>query len=87
MNDKSIVRTTNFLGQIAIPKETLKMLHIKNGDPIEIYSEENKLILKKYSRKCIFCEGSENLSKFKNKYICAACKEKIREKFVVYSLS
>ncbi len=50
MKATGIVRRVDELGRIVIPKEIRRTLHIKNGDPLEIYTTESGgIILKKYS--------------------------------------
>ncbi len=49
MQDTGIIRRIDELGRVVIPKELRKKLRIKEGDPLEIYTEENQMILRKYS--------------------------------------
>jgi AbrB family transcriptional regulator (stage V sporulation protein T) len=45
-----IVRRIDDLGRIVIPKEIRRTLHIREGDPLEIYTDrQGEVILKKYS--------------------------------------
>jgi len=45
-----VVRRIDDLGRIVIPKEIRKTLRIKEGDPLEIFTDrEGQIILKKYS--------------------------------------
>jgi len=45
-----VVRRIDDLGRIVIPKEIRRTLHIKEGDPLEIFTDkEGEVILKKYS--------------------------------------
>jgi AbrB family transcriptional regulator (stage V sporulation protein T) len=45
-----IVRRIDDLGRIVIPKEIRRTLHIRESDPIEIFTDrEGEIILKKYS--------------------------------------
>lgn len=45
-----VVRRIDDLGRIVIPKEIRKTLRIKEGDPLEIFTDkEGEVILKKYS--------------------------------------
>lgn len=45
-----IVRRIDELGRVVIPKEIRRTLRIREGDPLEIYTErEGEVILKKYS--------------------------------------
>ena len=50
MKATGVVRRIDDLGRIVIPKEIRRVLHIKEGDPLEIYTDrEGGVILKKYS--------------------------------------
>ena len=50
MKATGVVRRIDDLGRIVIPKEIRKTLRIKEGDPIEIFTDrEGDAILKKYS--------------------------------------
>lgn len=48
MKATGIVRRIDDLGRVVIPKETRKILGISNGDPVEIYTEGNSVVIKKY---------------------------------------
>ena len=50
MKATGVVRRIDDLGRVVIPKEIRKILRIKEGDPLEIYTDkEGGIILKKYS--------------------------------------
>ena len=50
MKATGIVRRIDDLGRIVIPKEIRRTLHIRESDPMEIFtSKEGEVILKKYS--------------------------------------
>ena len=49
MKTTGIIRRIDDLGRIVIPKELRKTLRIKNGDSLEIFVENEDVILKKYS--------------------------------------
>lgn len=50
MKATGIVRRIDDLGRIAIPKEIRRTMRIREGDPVEIYTEKDgSIILKKYS--------------------------------------
>lgn len=44
-----IIRRIDDLGRIVIPKEIRRNLRIKNGDSLEIFVDEDSIVLKKYS--------------------------------------
>ncbi len=49
MQGTGIVRRIDELGRVVIPKEIRKTLRIKEGDPLEIYTDKENLVIKKYS--------------------------------------
>ena len=62
MKATGVVRRIDDLGRIVIPKEIRKTLRIKEGDPLEIFTDkEGEVILKKYS-------PIGELSEFANSY-------------------
>lgn len=79
MDHSGIVRNIDDLGRFVVPKELRTSLGIENGDSIEIFSEDDKIILKKYYPYCIFCGSQDNISVFKGKKICAACLEEAKK--------
>ena len=50
MKATGIVRRIDDLGRVVIPKEIRRTMRIKEGDPLEIYTDrEGEVIFKKYS--------------------------------------
>ena len=50
MKATGVVRRIDDLGRVVIPKEIRKTLRIKEGEPLEIFTDrEGQIILKKYS--------------------------------------
>ena len=50
MKATGIVRRIDDLGRVVIPKEIRRTLRIREGDPLEIYTEKDgEVIFKKYS--------------------------------------
>ena len=50
MKATGIVRRIDELGRIVIPKEIRRVFRIREGDPIEIFTDEDGVVLKKYAR-------------------------------------
>lgn len=50
MKSTGVVRRIDELGRIVIPKEIRKNLSIREGENLEIYIENNKLIMQKFSK-------------------------------------
>ncbi|APQ97803.1 AbrB/MazE/SpoVT family DNA-binding domain-containing protein [Clostridium botulinum] len=74
MKNTGIVRKIDPLGRIVLPKELRKALNIKDNEtPLEIYTEGEEIILKKYEPACIFCGEAKEVINFKGKNICKIC--------------
>ena len=60
MKATGIVRRIDDLGRVVIPKEIRRTLRIKEGTPLEIFTDkEGEIILKKYSPICQrICRGT-----------------------------
>lgn len=53
MKTTGIVRRVDDLGRIVIPKEIRRALHIKEGDPLEIYVDDNVVCFKNYKYQAV----------------------------------
>ena len=80
MKATGIVRKVDELGRIVLPKELRDTLNIKIKDPLEIYVDENLIILKKYEPACVFCGAARDTIRYKEKIICKDCIELIKSK-------
>lgn len=68
-----IVRHVDTVGRIVIPKEICSKLGIEQKDSLEIFVEDEKIILGKYEPACIFCKEVHNTVMYKKKLICEKC--------------
>ncbi len=60
MKSVGIVRKVDELGRIVIPVELRRKFGIDIKDSMEIYTEDNCIILK-YEPSCIFCGDAKNI--------------------------
>ena len=81
MKSTGVVRKVDELGRIVLPIEIRKVLDIKQKDAIEIFTDEDKIILQKYQPACVFCNNADNIVFFNGKRICEDCLRKIKESF------
>ena len=82
MKATGVVRRIDDLGRVVIPKEIRKTLRIKEGEPLEIFTDrEGQIILKKYSpigELSEFASGyAETLSKTTGHMACITDKDTI----------
>ena len=99
MKETGVIRRIDELGRIVIPKEIRRTLRIKEGDPLEIFTDkEGEVILKKYSpigELSEFATGyAETLSKTTGHIACITDKDSViavsggsKKEFLEQSLS
>lgn len=73
MKATGIVRKVDELGRIVLPIELRRTLHVGDRDSLEIYTDNDKIILKKYEPSCIFCGNAKDVVNFKGKNVCPDC--------------
>ncbi|MGL4107230.1 AbrB/MazE/SpoVT family DNA-binding domain-containing protein [Clostridium sp. LP20] len=78
MKSTGIVRRTDELGRIVIPKELRRTMDINEGDPVEIYTEGEDIILRKYSTGCYICGEEGNLEGLLGRQLCPVCLEEAK---------
>lgn len=79
MKSTGIVRRIDELGRIVLPIEIRKTLSLSSKDTVEIFVNEDTIILKKYEPSCIFCGSSENTKLFKGRMVCDKCLADIKK--------
>lgn len=83
MKSMGIVRRIDDLGRIVIPKELRRTLNIADGDPMEIFIDGDRIVLRKYhpDGSCSLCGTfSDRYAEFGQYRICSGCAEKIVER-------
>lgn len=73
MKSTGIVRQVDDLGRIVLPIELRRTFDLKERSFIEIYTDEDAIVLKKFQRTCVFCGSPEDISEYKGKSICQKC--------------
>ena len=61
LKSTGVIRRIDELGRIVIPKEIRRHLGIRDGESLEIFTEENQIILKKYSKVLEYADLSNKL--------------------------
>lgn len=79
MKETGIVRKVDELGRIVLPIELRRTLDISVKDALEIYVDGDTIMLKKYAPSCVFCAGSKSVTKYKDKNICSACLQALKQ--------
>lgn len=72
MKSTGIVRKVDELGRIVLPIELRRNMGIEIKDSLEIFVDENMIILKKYEPADIFTGSMEDLVDYKGKKVSRA---------------
>lgn len=67
------------LGRLCIPIEARRTLNITDNDKIDIFIDNDRIIIKKHHNSCIFCNSHSISINFKNRYICQNCFKDIKK--------
>ncbi|MBQ8212861.1 MAG: AbrB/MazE/SpoVT family DNA-binding domain-containing protein [Clostridia bacterium] len=82
MKSTGIVRRVDNLGRIVLPAEIRQTLDIQEGqDSVEIFTENDRIVLQKYQPGCIFCGSLDEAHYFKDNRICTECIAKLKSDF------
>ncbi len=80
MKALAVIRKIDPLGRLVLPMELRKALEIEVGDPLEVFINGPKILLKKCNPACTFCQEAESTITFKGKIICNSCYENLKRK-------
>ena len=69
MRSTGIVRKLDELGRITLPIELRRNLDVKDRDPLEMFVDEDKIILKKYAPADIFTGEMDDLVEYKGRKV------------------
>ncbi len=73
MKATGIVRKVDDLGRIVLPIELRRSLGIDVKDPIEIYVDDDTIMLRKHDPSCVFCGATSDIVDYRDKKICTSC--------------
>ena len=80
MRSLGIVRKMDQLGRLVIPKETRKMFNLNEGEPVEIFTDGDKIIIKKYNPGCQCCGDMKDVKEYRGIKICKKCLNELNNK-------
>lgn len=67
-------------GSINIPVAMRRDMGLQGGDPMEVSMRDGIVIVTPYTPRCLFCETTEKVHRFKGKGICEECARLVNEK-------
>lgn len=78
MKSTGIVRTVDSVGRFVIPMELRRTMNIVDSeDALEVFVDDDKIILRKYSPSCTFCKSLDDIVEYCGQKICKECVEKL----------
>lgn len=77
MKSTGIIRKVDELGRVVIPMEIRTTLDISPKDELEIFVENDQIILRKHEPYCTFCGSSKDNVLLNDKRVCKSCIEKL----------
>ncbi len=78
MKATGFVKRIDELGRIVIPKDIRKTLSVDRNDFLQFFLDGDSIIMKKFGEYCAFCNGDDDVVRFKDKFICENCLKQIR---------
>lgn len=74
MKDTGISRPIDNMGRVVIPKELRAAAKLRPGDRLEIYTDADGIVLRKFEPSCIFCKGdADDLVSYRGIPVCRNC--------------
>ncbi len=74
MKSTGIVRPIDELGRIVLPKELRRSMDLESkGASVEIFVDDDKIVLKKHRPACVFCGNASDTVYLKGKLVCRDC--------------
>ncbi len=81
MKSTGIVRHLDTLGRVVLPKELRDTMELGAGEPVEIYTSEDTIVLKKYipdsNKNCGYCDNCVNNPDHSS--FCKDCGRKLKK--------
>lgn len=77
MKSTGVVRQLDTLGRIVLPIELRRTMDIGVKDMLEIFVEDDQIILKKYHPSCVFCSDARDVVPYKGKLVCKNCLDEL----------
>lgn len=74
-----IVRKLDELGRIVLPKELRRTMGLGEGAAIEIFTQGETVMLRRYEPLCVFCGTGGAMVRYRDKQVCQNCRGELAE--------
>ena len=78
MKEAGIPRRVDELGRIVLPIEMRRAMDIEEHTCLDIFYENDTIVLRRHADTCIFCGDAADLT-FMGKSLCSRCVDRLRE--------
>lgn len=79
MKTTGFVRKVDMLGRIVLPAELRRALGIEADDSLEIYVDDQNIVMRVYKPTCFLCGAGDDFVEYRGKIVCRDCIEKMKE--------
>ncbi len=79
MKSTGIVRKVDEQGRIVLPIELRRTLDLGDRNELEIYLDDDKVVLKKYEPACVFCASTFGLVSYRGRKVCMDCIQRMND--------
>lgn len=74
-----IVRRLDDLGRIVLPKELRRVMGLQEGASVEIFTQGETVMLRRYEPLCVFCGTGGSMVQYRGKQVCSHCRNELAE--------
>lgn len=78
MKSFGVIAKMDKKGGIELTGMLMGLCKVEAGDELEMYLDEDKVVMKKFPQTCIFCGSAKGLKEYMNKNICFNCAEDLK---------
>ena len=79
MKSTGIVRPVDALGELLIPIELRRSLDINTDDSLEVFVQDDYIMLRSSKRDVVFCGSDEDVQEVHGKNVCGACIKELKK--------
>ena len=80
MKTSGIVRKLDHLGRVVLPVEMRRLLNISEKDALEIFVQDDSIVIRKHHDECVFCGSVRDVVSIKGRNVCADCINSIKNR-------
>jgi transcriptional pleiotropic regulator of transition state genes len=80
LKTRGILRRVDQVGRIVIPMRLRRKMGIQIHDSVELFVEDDRVVIMKYKPTCVFCCSSEEVTDYLGKSVCKMCLTEISKR-------